>query len=50
MLTADELQTKSIKLNGERLELTKDEKLPDIKGKKIKSGEVQLLSYSILFL
>jgi heparanase 1 len=47
---ADELQTKTIKLNGKVLKLKADETLPDIKGEKIKAGEVQLPPNSILFL
>jgi heparanase len=50
LLTAEELQTKTIKLNGEVLKLTSDETLPSIKGEKIKAGEVQLPPQSILFL
>jgi heparanase 1 len=50
LLTADELQSKTIKLNGEELKLNSDETLPDIKGEKIKVGEVQLPPHSILFL
>jgi hypothetical protein len=50
LLTADELQTKTIKLNGTVLKLNSNETLPEIKGKKIKAGEVQLPAHSILFL
>ena len=50
LLTADEIQTKKVKLNGEVLELTIDNELPDIKGKMINAGEVKLPSHSILFL
>ena len=50
MLTADELETKTIKLNGEILRLKHDETLPDIKGKKVNAGEVKLPPHSILFL
>jgi heparanase len=50
LITADELQTKKIKLNGEVLQLTKDNELPFIKGKRIKAGEIQLPPHSIAFL
>lgn len=50
LLTAEELQTKTIILNGEVLKLKLDETLPNIKGEKIKAGEVQLPPHSILFL
>jgi heparanase len=50
LLTADELQTKTLKLNGKVLKLESDETLPSIKGEKIKAGEVLLPPYSILFL
>jgi hypothetical protein len=50
LLTADELQTKTVKLNGTVLKLNSNETLPEIKGKKIKAGEVQLPAHSILFL
>lgn len=52
MLTAagEELQTKRIKLNGEELQLTANEELPEIKGKKVKAGEVKLPPHSITFL
>jgi hypothetical protein len=52
LLTAagDDLQTKKVKLNGSLLELTADEKLPMIKGKKIDAGKVTVPPYSILFL
>lgn len=50
LITADELQTKTIKINGKKLELKSDETLPDIKGKKIKAGTIQIPAYSIMFL
>ncbi len=50
MLTAEELQTKRIRLNGEELKLTANGELPEIKGEKIKAGELQLPPHSILFL
>lgn len=50
LLTADELQTKTVKLNGTVLKLNSDDTMPEIKGKKIKAGEVLLPAHSILFL
>ena len=50
MLTAEELQTNEVKLNGVELELTTEFDLPDISGKKINAGKVQLPPHSILFL
>jgi hypothetical protein len=50
MLTADELEAKTIKLNSKILALKPNGTLPDIKGKKIKAGEVKLPPHSILFL
>ncbi|QGY46174.1 hypothetical protein GM418_21645 [Maribellus comscasis] len=50
LLTADELLTKTVKLNGEVLELTPDETLPDVSGKKIKKGETLVPPHSIQFL
>jgi hypothetical protein len=50
LLTADELMTKRVKLNGRVLQLTPDEMLPGINGEKISAGEVRLPPHSILFL
>ncbi len=50
LLTADELLTKRIYLNGTLLELTGDDELPGIKGKKIRKGTLILPAYSIAFL
>jgi hypothetical protein len=50
LLTADELLTKTVKLNGEALRLTPDDTLPEIKGKEIKEGEVIIPAHSIMFL
>ncbi|MEO6732034.1 MAG: hypothetical protein ABIN01_12520 [Ferruginibacter sp.] len=49
-LTADELQTKKIQLNGEDLSLTANDELPVIKGKPIKAGVIQMAPHSITFL
>jgi hypothetical protein len=50
LLTADELLTKTVMLNGEVLKLTSDAALPEIKGKKINTGQVRIPPHSILFL
>jgi len=50
LLTADELLTKTVMLNGEVLKLTSDGNLPEIKGTRIKAGEVRMPPHSILFL
>ncbi len=50
LLTADELQTKQVRLNGKVLALTADDQLPEIKGEKIKAGKVILPANSIMFL
>jgi hypothetical protein len=50
LLTADELLTKTVTLNGEILQLASDDILPEIKGKKIKAGQVRIPPHSILFL
>jgi len=50
LLTADELLTKRVKLNGKVLQLTADDMLPVINGKTISPGEVRLPPHSILFL
>lgn len=47
---SEDLQTKTIKLNGEVLKLSADETLPEIKGKKVKAGELDLPPHGILFL
>lgn len=48
-LTSDELLTKKVKLNGAELSLNNDE-LPEISGRKIKKGIVELPAHSIMFL
>lgn len=50
LFTADELQTKIVKLNGSVLKLNSNGTVPELKGKKIKSGELKLPPHSILFL
>ncbi len=48
-LTADELSSKKVKLNGMELQLKNDE-LPMLLGKKIKKGSIELPAHSIMFL
>ena len=50
LLTADELLTKTVMLNGEILKLGSDDSLPEIKGKRIKAGKVRIPPHGILFL
>ncbi|WP_254412619.1 hypothetical protein [Dyadobacter diqingensis] len=50
LLTADELITKKVKLNGTVLSLTAKNDIPAIKGKKVKSGALEMPPHSIMFL
>jgi heparanase 1 len=50
LMTADELVTKKVRLNGDELSLTSDNNIPVITGKKLKKGKVQIPAHSILFL
>lgn len=50
LLTADDVLSKKVKLNGKVLELSANDQLPEIKGKKIKAGKVVLPAHSIMFL
>jgi heparanase len=50
LLTADELLTKKVKLNGKELKLDEKNDLPSIKGEKMKSGLIQIPAKSIVFL
>lgn len=50
LLTADELITKKVKLNDKELKLTVDDTIPDISGRKVKKGKVDLPAHSLLFL
>ncbi len=50
MLTADELLTKKVKLNGQELKLTADDNVPTLKGEKIKARTLKLPAHSIVFL
>ena len=48
--SGDDLLTKTVKLNGNVLERTSADTLPEIKGKKLNAGQVQIPPHSILFL
>lgn len=50
LLTADQLLTKKVQLNGAELALQPDHTLPILKGKKVLAGKMQLPAHSILFL
>lgn len=50
LLSADNLETKTVKLNGKILELDTDNLLPEIKGVKVGDGMVQIPGRSIMFL
>jgi hypothetical protein len=50
LLTANELITKTVKLNGKVLELNPDDTLPEIKGEKTAAGEVVIPAQGIMFL
>ena len=49
LMTADELMTKKVKLNGKELMLTPKDEVPVLVGKKVKAGVVKLPAHSILF-
>jgi hypothetical protein len=50
MLTANELETRKIQLNGKDLSLTANDELPVINGKAVKAGVIQIPPHSITFL
>lgn len=50
LLTADELITKKVKLNGKELQLTAKDEVPELVGKKVKAGGIVLPAHSIMFL
>jgi heparanase len=50
LLTAEELMTKKVSLNGKELKMTAKDELPSIKGKSVKKGIVELPAESIMFL
>lgn len=50
LLTANNMLSKEVKLNGEVLQLNSDDTLPEIQGKNVQAGELVMPSHSILFL
>ena len=50
LLTADDILSKEVKLNGEVLQLNPDDSLPEIQGKSVQAGELVMPSKSIMFL
>ena len=50
LLTANDILSKTVKLNGEVLKLKSDDTLPQITGKVLNAGEITIPPYSILFL
>lgn len=50
LLTADELLTKKVSLNGQMLQMTANDELPTIEGVGVKKGSIELPAYSIMFL
>lgn len=50
LLTADDILSKKVSLNGAELNLNSNDELPIIKGKFIKKGTVELPAQSIMFL
>jgi len=50
LLTADDILSKEVRLNGEVLKLKPDNTLPEIQGKNVQAGELVMPSQSIMFL
>jgi heparanase 1 len=50
LLTADELLSKKMQLNGNELKMTANDELPKIVGKKLNKGTIELPAHSIIFL
>jgi hypothetical protein len=50
LLTAEEILSKKVSLNGTELTLNSKDELPAIKGKSVKKGSVALPAESIMFL
>lgn len=50
LLTAEELVTKKVSLNGKELKLLENDELPAIKGVKVKKGTIEIPAYGIMFL
>lgn len=49
LLTASKLRTKEIMLNGKRLKLTVEDKLPELKGKAVTAGAIEVPAQGIAF-
>lgn len=50
LLTADDILSKEVKLNGEALQLNPDDTLPEIQGKNVEAGKLVMPCQSIMFL
>ena len=50
VLTASELEDGQVRLNGRELRLSSDDKLPDLRGKRVRAGRIDLKPASIRFL
>jgi heparanase len=50
LLTAEDILSKKVSLNGTELKLNSNDELPVVKGKSIKKGRVELPAQSIMFL
>lgn len=50
LLTADDILSKKVNLNGAELNLNSNDELPIIKGKSVKKGNLELPAQSIMFL
>jgi len=49
-LTAERLESRSVRLNGQELRLGSNDQLPDLQGSRVPSGPVELAPASIAFL
>jgi hypothetical protein len=50
LLTADDMLSREVKLNGEILQLKPDGTLPELKGNNVQAGILEMPSQSIMFL
>ncbi|MES2798179.1 MAG: hypothetical protein V4683_19580 [Bacteroidota bacterium] len=50
LLTAEDILSKKVSLNGTELKLNSNDELPTIKGKSVKKGTVELPAQSVMFL
>ncbi|WP_321346147.1 hypothetical protein [uncultured Draconibacterium sp.] len=50
LLTADDILSKTVRLNGKIMELNSDDTLPEVKGENKKAGEIIIPARSIMFL